>query len=223
MKKGLFALTAVTLLAFVMGCTSTGSVAAGSKTTTVTSQAPAPAPTPQTQEAPPQVQAPAPPAPVAATHTVTLWNFESKTTDGWAGTGKWAEAVTANDDAKFVREGKYSLEINAEGSSGWNQDIAVNSGPFPAEFSKLKAITMDVYVPAETIKGTQYAQLFIVISGSANPWYQVHQELKEGWNSLEYKLETDDVNGDISQVFFVLNSDVALGGPLYIDNVVGKY
>jgi hypothetical protein len=160
---------------------------------------------------------------VAATNKVTLWNFESKTADGWAGTGKWAEAVTANDDPKFVREGKYSLRINAEGSSGWNQDIAVNGGPFPAEFSKLKVITMDVYVPAETIKGTAYAQLFIVISGSANPWYQVPQDLKEGWNSLEYKLSTDDVNGDISQVLFVLNSDVALGGPVYIDNVVGKY
>ena len=222
MKNVLFALNAVALLAlFAAGCASTNSVAVKGNATTPAPQAQAAAP--QTQVAPPPPQAAVPPAQVAATNRVTLWNFESKTTDGWAGTGKWAEALTANDDPKFVREGKYSLRINAEGSTGWNQDIAVNGGPFPAEFSKLKAITMDVYVPAETIKGTTYAQLFIVISGSANPWYQVPQDLKEGWNSLEYKLSTDDVNGDVSQVLFILNSDVALGGPIYIDNVVGKY
>jgi hypothetical protein len=51
----------------------------------------------------------------------------------------------------------------------------------------------------------------------------VPQDLKEGWNSLEYKIETNEVSGDISQVYLVLNSDAALGGPVYIDNVVGEY
>lgn len=209
MKRALFALSLVVLPAFIMGCASTSSVAPESKTAA----------------AAPQVKPAAVPPVVQSTpgRTVTLWNFESKTTDGWAGTGQWSQAITVNDDTEFVKEGKYSLKINAKDSKGWNQDIAVNGGPFPSEFSKLKAITMDVYVPKETISGLQYAQMFLVVSGSANAWYQVPQDLKEGWNSLEYKIETDEVNGDISQVYFVFNSDAAFSGPVYIDNVVGKY
>jgi ABC-type Fe3+-hydroxamate transport system substrate-binding protein len=217
MKKGLFALNAVALLAFFAGCASTNSVAPENKTTVAAPQAQA--------ATAPQVEPVAAPQAIrsAAGNTVTLWNFESKTTDGWAGTGQWSQAVTVNDDPNFVKQGKYSLKINAKGSNGWNQDIAVNEGPFPSEFSKLKTITMDVFVPKETIAGLQYAQLFIVISSSANSWYQVPQDLKEGWNSLEYKIETNEVSGDISQVYLVLNSDAALGGPVYIDNVVGEY
>lgn len=209
MKNGLFALNAVALLAFFAGCASTNSVAPENKTTVAAPQV-KPAAAPQVAQS-------------AARNTVTLWTFESKTTDGWAGTGQWSQAVTVNDDPNFVKQGQYSLKINAKGSSGWNQDIAVNEGPFPSEFSKLKTITMDVYVPKETIAGLQYGQLFIVISSSANSWYQVPQDLKEGWNSLEYKIETNEVNGDISQVYFVFNSDAAFGGPVYIDNVVGEY
>lgn len=151
-----------------------------------------------------------------------LWNFESNTTDGFAGKGRWSESCAVNSDAKFVKEGKYSLKISSKGSSGWNQDIAMTSGPFPAQFNKLKAITMDVFVPTDTMKGLEYAQIFVVISGSANSWYQVPQPLKAGWNSLEYKIDTDNVSGDIWNMYLVFNSNAAFGGPVYIDNVMGK-
>ena len=225
MKTGLFALIAVVLLAFVVGCSSTGSVGpkkAAVAATPTQSAAPSLAlPTPATTS---QAQAiTSAPVPAMAGNKVVLWNFESKTTDGWSGRDKWSEAVTVNDDPSFVREGKYSLKINAKGSNGWNQDIAVNEGPLTAELSKLKAVTMDVYVPKETIEGLPYLQLFLVVSGSANAWYQVAQELKAGWNSAEFKIDTDSVNGDIWQVYFVLNTSMDLNGPIYIDNVVGRY
>lgn len=198
MKKGLMFFCAAVVLAFVFaGCASTGAVSnnnAASGSAVSTSGS-----------------------------TVNLWNFESKTTDGWYGKGKWADGLTVNDDPKLVKEGKYSLKIDAKGSKGWNQDVAMNDGPFPEQFQKLKAVDMDVYVPPDSIKGLEYAQIFLVISGSANSWYQVPQALKPGWNSLEYKIETDNVSGDIWHVYFVFNSGGTFAGPVYIDNVVGKY
>jgi hypothetical protein len=198
MKKGLMFLCSAIVLAMVFaGCASTAAVS--------------------------NDKAAANGAAVTSGSTVNLWNFESKTADGWYGKGKWADAVTVNSDPKFVKEGKYTLKIDAKTSKGWNQDIAMNDGPFPEQFQKLKAIDMDVYVPAESVKGLEYSQIFIVISGSANSWYQVPQGLKPGWNSLEYKMETDNISGDIWHVYFVFNCGGAFAGPVYIDNVVGKY
>ncbi len=199
MKKVL-ALMGIAVVMVFAGCASTGAAA-----DTSASAAPA-----------------ASTAPVAG-NTFVICNFESKTTDGFEGKGKWADALKVNDDAKFVKEGKYSLKINAKGSTGWNQDIAVSAGPFPDKFNRLKAITMDVFVPKESIKGTEYFQIFFVVNGSANAWYQVPQGLKEGWNSLEYKIDTDNVSGDIWHVYMVFNSGGTLAGPVYIDNIAGQY
>jgi len=158
-----------------------------------------------------------------ASGTLVLWNFESNSTDGWYGKGKWANACTVNSDAKFVKEGKYSLKIDAKGSKGWNQDIALNDGPFSGDFGNLKSITMDVYVPETSMKGLEYGQIFLVISGSANSWYQIPQGLKPGWNKLVYKLESDNIAGDIWHIYFVFNSGGDFKGPVYIDNVVGNF
>ncbi|MCE5301185.1 MAG: hypothetical protein LLG37_10000 [Spirochaetia bacterium] len=162
-------------------------------------------------------------APTGSGNKVNLWNFESKTADGWAGNGKWAERLTVNTDPKFVKEGGFSLKIDAKGCKGWEQNIALNGGPFPEQFAKLASLTMDVYVPKESIKGMEYAQIFLVVSGSANSWYQVQQGIKEGWNSLEYKIEPGAIDGDIWKVYFVFNSGGTFSGPVYIDNVVGTY
>lgn len=154
---------------------------------------------------------------------VTMWNFESNTTDGWYGKGKWSNACTVNADEKFVKEGKYSLKIQAKGSKGWNQDIAINDGPFIENFGNLKSITMDVYVPVESMKRLEYGQIFLVISGSANSWYQLPQGLKPGWNKIVYKLEEDNIAGDIWHIYFVFNSGGDFKGPVYIDNVTGNF
>src|SRR5271157_5441963 len=37
-----------------------------------------------------------------------LWGFESNSTEGWAGKGKWADACQVNSDPQYVTEGKYS-------------------------------------------------------------------------------------------------------------------
>ena len=211
------------LLVLIAGCSSTRSVTKASKSSAApprTMSAVAPAPAGEVVSAPmavtPELVAP-------STNALVLWNFESKTTDGWSGKEKWAGADTVNEDPAFVKDGKYSLRINAKGSNGWNQDIAVNDGPFPSELTKLKAITMDIYAPKESMEGLPYVQVFLVISSSANGWYQVQQELKPGWNSLEFNINPEDVNGEIWQVYLVLNSSQELNGPIYVDNVIGKF
>jgi hypothetical protein len=151
-----------------------------------------------------------------------LWNFESNTTDGWHGNGKWGKRMTVNADPKLATEGKYSLKIDAKGCSGWNQDVAIFEGPFNANFGKFTSISMDVIVPKESIAGTEYAQIFLVISGAANSWYQVPQGLKEGLNKLVYTIDPANTSGDIWKMYFVFNSGKAFSGPVYIDNVVGR-
>jgi hypothetical protein len=157
----------------------------------------------------------------ATTGGTMLWGFESKSTEGWNGKGKWADANQVNEDPKFVTEGKYSLKIDAKGSTGWNQNIAINDGPFSTDLPKFTSITMDVYVPHETIKDMDYAQIFLVMSGSANAWYQVQGFLKEGLNKLTYKLDNSQTGGDMWHMYLVFNSGKPFGGPIYIDNVQG--
>ncbi len=158
-----------------------------------------------------------------ASHNIVLWNFEDGTTDGWHGAGaKWGKASSVNNKSDFVSEGKYSLEINCKGSTDWNQDAAVNDGPFPKEFQKLVEITMDVFVPAETLKGMEYAELYFVISGAANTWYQLKQQLNQGWNNLVFKVDTANVRGEIWHTYIVVNSTEPFNGPIYVDNVKAR-
>ena len=153
---------------------------------------------------------------------VPLWNFESNTTDGWHGNGKWGKRMTVNADPKFVTEGKYSLKIDATGCTGWNQDVAIFDGPFNDSFGKFTSISMDVIVPKESIAGIDYAQIFVVISGAANSWYQVPQGLKEGVNKLVYAIDNSNTSGDLWHMYLVFNSGKPFTGPVYIDNVTGK-
>lgn len=159
-------------------------------------------------------------AAVASGSTIPLWTFETGT-DGWTGKGKWAEALTLNTDVKFIKEGSGSLKVNAKGSKAYNQDIMVLECPCNENFGKLKALKMDVFVPNETIKGLEYLQIFLVVNGSANSWYQLSQGLKAGWNTLTFNMDPASIDGDIWKLFLVVNSGTAVGGPLYIDNIVG--
>jgi hypothetical protein len=120
-----------------------------------------------------------------------------------------------------VTEGKYSMMIDTKNSSGWNQNVAINDGPFSADLGKFTSLTMDVYVPKSTIADMDYAQIFLVFSGSANAWYQIQGFLKAGWNHLEYKLDDSQINGDMWHMYLVLNSGKPWGGPIYIDNIAG--
>jgi hypothetical protein len=201
MKKGLLLLALASVFAFVFaGCASAPAASAGASAGQTTAAA----------------------ASSTSSAATSLFNFESNTTDGWHGNGKWGKRMTVNADPKFVTEGKYSLKIDAKGCAGWNQDVAIFEGPFNENFGKFTSISMDVIVPKESIAGTEYAQIFVVISGSANSWYQIPQGLKEGVNKLTYTIDKANTSGDIWKMYLVFNSGKAFDGPVYIDNITAN-
>jgi len=159
-----------------------------------------------------------------ASHKLELWNFEDGTTDGWHGAGaKWGKACSINTDKSFISESaKYSLKINVKGSTDWNQDAAVNDGPFPKEFQKLVELTMDVYVPPDTMKGMEYAELYFVISGQANTWYELKAQLNQGLNNIRFKVDTANVRGEIWHTYIVVNSSQPFNGPIYVSNIKAR-
>jgi alpha-L-arabinofuranosidase len=158
----------------------------------------------------------------AEKNVVTLWSFESGTTEGWHGVNKSAKSSSVTTAKDYVTEGKYALKVDIKDVKGWNQDICLNEGPFSPEFHKLKEITADVTVPDSSITGMTYQEIYLVISGKANAWYQLKAPLKAGKNELSFKIDNAKVQGEIWKVYFIVNSTEAWTGPIYVDNIKGK-
>jgi len=158
----------------------------------------------------------------AAKHKVKLWSFETGTTEGWNGAGKWAKACSVTDNPKFVTEGKYALKIDATGSTDWNQDAAVNSGPFIKEINKLVEMSMDVIVPAESAKGMEFQELYLVCSSKTNNWYQLKKQLTIGKQKVTFKIDNSKIKEDMWHIYLVVNNSQPWSGPIYVDNIVGR-
>ena len=160
---------------------------------------------------------------IAAKHTVKLWSFETGTTEGWQGVGKWSKSCSVTKDPKYVTEGKYALKIDCTGSTDWNQDVCLTSGPFEAGgISKLVEVTMDVTVPEASAKGLEYMEMYLVFSGKANSFFQLKGQMMPGKNTLKFKVDNAKVNGDMWHIYLVLNNSQAYAGPIYVDNIIGK-
>ncbi|PKL91570.1 MAG: hypothetical protein CVV21_05980, partial [Candidatus Goldiibacteriota bacterium HGW-Goldbacteria-1] len=151
-----------------------------------------------------------------------LWGFDSGTTEGWHGVNKNAAACSVAKGAEFVTGGTSALKIDLKGVKGWNQDIALFEGPFSADFHKLKELTMDVYVPEASVKGMTYQEMYFVISGKANAWYQLKKQIKPGMNEVVFPIDNTKVKGEVWKVYIVVNSTEAWSGPIYVDSIRGK-
>jgi len=162
------------------------------------------------------------PQEIIAKHIVTLWNFETGTTEGWTGAGKYAKSCSVNTNPEYVSEGKYSLKIDVTGSTAWNQDVAVNNGPFSPQVNQLVEIMMDVYVPAESVKGMEYQELYVVFSSKSNNWYQLKQQLLVGKNKVALKIDNSKIKEDMWHIYLVVNSSQPFKGPIYVDNIKGR-
>lgn len=160
---------------------------------------------------------------VAAKHRVSLWSFETGTTEGWQGAAKWNKSCSVTTDPEYVTEGKYALKIDCTTSVDWNQDICVNSGPFDlAAINKIVEVTMDVTLPLESVKGLEYHELYLVFSGKANSFYSLKAPMAPGKNTLRFKIDNAKIKSDIWHVYLVLNNSQKYKGPIYVDNIVGK-
>ncbi|MCE5299550.1 MAG: carboxypeptidase regulatory-like domain-containing protein [Spirochaetia bacterium] len=162
---------------------------------------------------------------IAARHKVKLWTFESKSTEGWKGAGKYANACSVSTDTEGVTEGKYCMKVDLTGSKDWNQDLMVNAGPFTPEMTKLTEVTIDVNVPAATVAGLEYQEMYLVISSKANNFYQMKSPLLVGKQTVKFKVDPGKVSkspGDIWQFYLVTNNSQPFKGAIYIDNISGK-
>jgi len=157
---------------------------------------------------------------LAAQHGIPLWTFESGTTEGWHGTGKWSESCSASID--HATEGRYALKLECTGSVDWNQDIAINDGPFPQDIHQLTQVSVDVTAPEASVTGMEYEELYLVFMSKTNKWYEIKRQFTQGKQTITFDIDTAQIKQDVWHVYFVLNSTQPFKGPIYLDRIVGK-
>jgi hypothetical protein len=162
-----------------------------------------------------------------AKHRVSLWTFESGTTEGWHGTDQWAKACSVISTPKGeTTGGKYRLKVDLTGSAGWNQTALVNDGPFVKDVNKLVELDFDIDVPEASAKGLEYQQVCLVLQGKANAWYQLgNKDVNVGKNTVKYEIDPTKIKGDpgdMWHIVIVFNNTQPFKGPVYIDNIVGR-
>lgn len=148
----------------------------------------------------------------ARTDGVLLWGFNGDT-GGFLGKTKVA--------ADIASEGTGALEIEIEGSQGWNQNLAATSEvPRTEEWEKFKSLSLDAYFPEGSFGGGTWCEIYLVIQSQANNWYQVKMDMKQGWNHVEKEVDASQLKG-VFKVYIVLNSPAPLKGRLIVDNIRG--
>lgn len=151
-----------------------------------------------------------------------LWNFESGTLEGWHGYGRWANACSITRDAHYVSEGRASLKIDCSGSTDWNQDVAVNDGPFPNDIHHLIQVAVDVTAPEASVSGMDYCEIYLVFMCRPNGWYEIKRQFRPGRQTITFDVDPSRIQQDIWHVYLVLNSSQPFKGPIYVDRVTGK-
>ncbi len=159
---------------------------------------------------------------IAAKHRIKLWTFETGTTEGWHGVGKWSKTCSVTTDKRYVTEGKYAMKVDLTGSMDWNQDVMVIAPPFDPNVNKLVEISMDVTVPEASVAGLEYQELYMICSSKSNAWYQLKSQLMPGQNKVVFKIDNAKVKQDMWNIYLVTNNSQPYKGPIYIDNMVGR-
>ena len=137
-----------------------------------------------------------------------MFDFESGT-DGFA--GKTSTSPTG------ATSGKSALAIDAKGSKGWDQDLALCQQN--GDWSDATELVIDINVPAATMAGVDFADFIPVFSGPANSWYALAKtKLLPG--KIEVKVPVDGTKvGTPTKFYLVINSGAPLAGPIYVDNI----
>lgn len=161
-----------------------------------------------------------------ARHRVTLFTFETNTTESWTGTAgtKWDKAVTVVPVEKGDKTGgKYRLKVDLTGSTGWNQEAIIADKPFPANINKLVEFSFDVDVPPASVKGLEYQQVCLVFQSKTNAWYQLeNKDIMPGKSRVVYKVDPTKFKEDLYRIVLVINNTQPFKGPIYLDNIAGR-
>lgn len=145
----------------------------------------------------------------------------------------WAAQAGAelNTDAKFVRDGAASAKVDFSGQPEWSQPFSITLDE-PMDWSKYGFVSVDVYVPAESVAKIQGGDT------TRDPWWHRiwlnagvmlgERDVQIGqWNRLFWAINPDAAS-EIRQISFGGNIEKdpqsgfgAYIGPLYFDNFRG--
>ncbi|HNX95336.1 MAG TPA: serine/threonine-protein kinase [Holophaga sp.] len=154
--------------------------------------------------------------------SLPLWNFENGTLEGWHGSGPWANACSITQDARYVTEGRAALKLDCSGSMDWNQNLAINDGPFPRDIHHLIQVTVDVNAPQDSVSGMDYCEIYLVFMCRPNGWYEIKRQFRPGRQTITFDVDPSRIQQEIWHVYLVLNSSQPFKGPIYVDRVTGK-
>ena len=149
----------------------------------------------------------------ASTQGVLVWGFND-------GVGGFEGKVS--QDGTTLTEGSGSLRIDADGSQGWNQNLAVCADvPMADKWETFKAMSLDVYLQGGALAKAGYGEFYIVTQSPSNNWYEIKLKLKEGWNHLRSDVDGTQFKGGVTKVYLVFNSGGPIVGPAIVDNIRG--
>lgn len=149
----------------------------------------------------------------ASTAGTLLWGFNGDL-------GGFTGSVTSTTD--ITSEGTGALLVNTDGSSGWNQNLAVSTTiPMANKWETFKAISLDVYFPPKSLAKAGYGELYIITQSPANNWYEIKMKMNEGWNHIKQEVDSSQFKGGVTKAYFVFNSGGPISGQVAIDNIRG--
>jgi hypothetical protein len=135
--------------------------------------------------------------------TILLYDFEG-TTEGFEG----KTAV----DTKGATHGKTALRLDAAGSVGWNQNLAILAKN--VDWTDAVELLADVTMPEGTDAGSEYVQFVPVFSGPMNNFYQSGKiKLHDGLNKVAIPIDGRGKIGTPFKMHLVLLTGKPVPGP----------
>jgi hypothetical protein len=104
----------------------------------------------------------------------------------------------------------------------WNQNLAINDGPFPRDIHHLIQVTVDVNAPQDSVSGMDYCEIYLVFMCRPNGWYEIKRQFRPGRQTITFDVDPSRIQQEIWHVYLVLNSSQPFKGPIYVDRVTGK-
>jgi hypothetical protein len=139
--------------------------------------------------------------------------------------------ASINTDPAYVAEGSKSLKLELANVGAWHDPYFVIELPEPIDIQGHQVLSMDVYVPLESLDNGvpaggwfQFSPRVTTTSpeGDALPGvsYYDNRDLAAGWNHLVWDLR-NGTDTKVTRLAFAgnTNGDKPYSGPIYVDNV----
>lgn len=140
--------------------------------------------------------------------TKLLYDFETDT-QGWNG--------KTSIGTKGATSGTHALTLDAKGSSGWNQNLALLQQN--EDWTTAIELMIDVTVPPGSAGAAEFIEFIPVFSGPANSWYALTKtKLVDGLNHVKVALDGSKI-ATPTKFYLVLNTGKPIPGDIYIDNI----